>query len=117
MEFIDRLVRQFAIAFNTLLNVTLHVVAPRCDASGSFHLRFDIRLCANESRTFSVFPSQFWYRLVLLTEYTQDFLDQGMVLGRPKRFSFAMSAFSEFFRHLYVVNVDRQELLQFVMKL
>ena len=50
MKLVDRLVRQFAMAFNTLLTVTLHVIAPNCGVFGIFLHGFDILICANQLR-------------------------------------------------------------------
>ena len=36
MKLVNRLLRQFAMAFNTLLSVTFHVVAPSLDVFGIF---------------------------------------------------------------------------------
>ena len=37
MKLVNRLVRQFSTAFNTLLRVLFHVTAPSCDVFGIFH--------------------------------------------------------------------------------
>ena len=50
MELVNRGVRQFATAFNTLLSVTYHVAAPSSDAFGIFLFGFDICTCADQLR-------------------------------------------------------------------
>ena len=39
VKFVNRLVRQFAMAFKTLLSVTFHVVAPNCNIFGEEGVR------------------------------------------------------------------------------
>ena len=50
MKLVDRLARQFEIAFNTLLSVTFHVAAPSCDVIGILLFSFDICICADQLR-------------------------------------------------------------------
>ena len=48
MKLVNRLVRQFALAFNTFSSVTFHVAAPSCDVFGNF--LFTSCKCADQLR-------------------------------------------------------------------
>ena len=69
MKLVNRLVPQLAIAFNTLLSVTFHVVPPNCVSLQFWHLY----LCPLSFENKFRFPSQFGYWFVLIAVYIQDF--------------------------------------------
>ena len=48
IKLVNRLVRQFARAFNTLLSMTFHVVAPSCGVFGSIIIGVDICIGADQ---------------------------------------------------------------------